>query len=366
MKDTLKRIYPIYAAYTGADKIAWALGMLYLYSQGFSFQELLFYSIIAFAIFPIYVLFQNTLHTKKMFNLFPIIRILSFITVFRFYHKFQLWIFAILAGLALVYFWVPFNMRYFTLVHNKKKAYMSAIYLAVGPISSVIIPGLAGFIAAGLTFQANLIIGSVLMLVPYLFIRKIDEKIIKYDIKKLIKKHKGVRTLIVLEGLYVTIPYSLIALFTLYFIESELKYGLFFSYLGLVGFFASLVMTKLSDRIRKRTIFITPLVFCASSSLVLLGLAKDLVWWSIATGLTGFFLVLLEPFMITLTMDLKHYTKELFISREIFLAIGRVICISLFVVSLYLFQTPKYAFILVALIFLAVPLVIKYKKLYQN
>lgn len=321
----ISKTYLVQVAFSLSEAIGYYLLFFYLYQIGHSFLEIISQSILFFSMPILYILFAKSFKTRNNIFISFGLGLIAYFIVYSLLPSLWLYVFAILRGFVLIFFYLGYNINIFSLIKKEDSAFSAGIYYSIFYILGIILPALAGFIAESFGIKKVFIVGAILLVLPAYFATRIKNIRIDYKINDAVKSLKKVNILIFIEGIWESVPYMAIGLYTLYFLQTPMKYGLFFSYLSFVGVIATLIFTKISDKLKKRTIFIYPLSVLLGIFTLFLFFAHDFQTWAILTGILGFLSVLTFPFMITVVLDKQRTVAEGMISRELFLNLGRVL-----------------------------------------
>jgi len=260
-------------------------------------------------------------------------------------------------------FWVVFNIAYFKMISHDHRA----LYYASSPVLSAVLPIAAGLLATKYSMNAVFFVGALFFLFAAVAAITLKNSTINYRFKDAFKSVKGVRTLCFVQGFWEVTAVIAIPLVTLYFIRNELAFGAFLSYLGIFGIIAALVMAKMSDKSKKRTLFIYPLVVVLAILTTSLFFARSFWLWGVFLGLFYFVMQMANPFFVTVVLDrAKHDIANSMIAREFMLNLGRFFgtAVLLFCVSVL---NEEYAFFFVSgVALLFYPAILYFKRLYSE
>ena len=358
-------LYSYNIAYSFAIMIGWSVFFPFLIKEGFTFYDLLLYNLIWF-VTPLFLLpFLSSMPTKKFFLITFLIRLFDPFLIWQFYFpKTQLYLLGIGTGLYLVFNAVPYAARFFVL-SKEKKAELSSVYFLMGPVLGIFLPILSGWIVQTYSFRVAVLIATVLLILPFVFVIKLKEKIIKTDLKRSFSYIKGLRTVLFLEGFWETTVFVLIPIWILFFLKEPLEYGAYVSYVALIGAIASLIVAKVSDKIKRRAFVIYPATIFLAVATFLLGFSSTLALLSLLIILMAFAQRLAWPFMITVYLDrAKDIQKGLF-AREFMLNLGRVSSILVVIGIYYYTGTLLYGFFVLGTAYLLYPLALWAKNHYR-
>jgi len=361
------KLYSLYASFVAADTFAWSLGYLYFYKQGIPFEWLFIFLLIIFGTIYLLVINSSKYNIRNMLLFSFSTRIFVLLLLSISFTKLLFYVIALLQGIAIFAYWVAFNTMYFRIPNNKNRAFLTAVYFLIFPFLGLILPTFAGSIAERYGYSLLFLTGAIVMLIPLILSFYIPSIEIKFDAHSAAVRHKKVKTLLILQGIYESVPLGAIPVFILLFIKSELNLGLFLSYLSLAAIIGSLIIAKLSDKYHSRKIFIYPLTILLAILTILLGLNSDNIYMFILlSGILSTIGVLVAPFFITIIFDSYKNITEAVIAREAMLSLGRFIGVLIILVSFSLLRTSSYAFIAIGLITLLYPYLVWKHKIYKK
>ncbi len=232
---------------------------------------------------------------------------------------------------------------------------------------NVFLPAAAGFIARDFGFRALFFSAAAINILALVFVKRTGkDRLLHFDIKKALKNTEGVRTLNMLEGIFEGILWTAVPLATISFITAEVDYGLFFSYLGLFGALAAVVLARMSDRLKRRTLFIYPTVMLLGISTILAAFSNTLILWAIANAAIAFIWALVAPFQVAVVLDKSKNLVDAMASREFFMNLGRVMGGFAAIVSLILFGLSEYSLVAAGITMFLYVHVLHTKKLYPK
>ena len=292
--------------------------------------------------------------------------LVAYFIVYNLLPSLWLYVFAVFRGVVMIYFYLSYNINIFTLIKKEDHAFSAGVYNSIFYVMGIFLPVLAGIIAESFGIKKVFIVGAIALVLPAYFATKIRNIQVNYKIREAVKSLKKVNVLVFIEGIWETVIFIGIGLYTLSFIQTPLKYGLFYSYLSFVGVIAALIFTRISDKIKKRTVFIYPLSILLGIFTTFLFFARDFQTWAILAGILEFLSILTFPFMTTVVLDKQRSVAEGMISRELFLNLGRVLGAVFIILSIVFLGSMLYSFILIGLIFLLFPYLVYKKRIYSK
>ena len=240
------------------------------------------------------------------------------------------------------------------------------MFNSINPILKLVFPVIGGLIIQSFGYSIAFI-ASAFTLLAVTSIASIQKtRKISFDYSSAIRRTKGVRMLVFLEGLESTVCIMLIPLITLSFIQKELVYGIFLSVVSLFGVFAAMIMTRRSDKVYERASYIYPTAILSSVFAILAAMSNSLLLWTIFVGLLTFTIRILSPFFEAVVIDARKSLVDSMHSREIFLSLGRAAGGGIVILSLVFFNSLKMPIIIIALATLAYPFLLSKKRIYKH
>lgn len=363
-KDITKT-YLVQVGYTISEIFGFSFIFLYLYLVGHSFFEIIAYNMIGFFIPILYLLFVRSFRTRTNIYISFVLGLVAYSILYTLIPSIWLYVFAMLRGIILILFYTSYNINIFGLIKKKDYAFSSGVYFSIFYSLGIFFPVIAGFIAESFGFKSLFIIGAVTLTIPAYFTSKIKNIQVNFILRNAIKNLRKINILVFIEGIWEIVPFMLIGLYTIFFIKTPLKFGLFYSYLSVVGIAANIIFTKMSDKIKKRTVFIYPLSILLGIFTMFLFYAHDFRTWAILTGIIEFLGIITFPFMTTIVLDKQKTVAEGMVVRELFLNLGRVVGISFVFLSLFLFDSLLPSFLIIGMIFLLFPYLVYRNGIYK-
>ena len=184
---------------------------------------------------------------------------------------------------------------------------------------------------------------------------------IKYDLSASFQAIKSTRLIVFLQGIWESLPFGIIPVFSLHFIKSPLYYGTFIAYLSLMSVIANLVLGHLSDKLQRRLAFLYPITLLMAVTTFLFPLVTaNLVFWLILTGVVQFLCPLFWNFSAAWFVDQHPDHNRSMPIRELVLAIGRIVGLFFAWISFRLEIIPTNIFYLLGAVMLLYPAVLFY------
>lgn len=421
MRSDFVKIYSLGAIIAFVDAFAWSFVYFYLYrGRGFDFGQILaFYALTCFVIGALILFIRNYkrsafLKTSLLLKV-AVYAAMPFITM-----PIQLYALAAVYGLSLVMFYIPFNTIYLELTVPGDRALKSTMQFALWAIFGATVPSLTGVVLEYYGYTPIFLISATILFFGFVLSTKIgnnkavkienneavkiesdntarveigkateavggsvikiesdkttnagngsaikteDNNAIKINIFEAVKKFKRLCPMIFFEGVWSSITGSTIPLVTLLLIQEKISYGLFLSYLGVFGGVSSIIIGGISDRVRKRALFIQAISIPLGLSALLVAFSGSFVEWLIFTALVSMLTFMLLPFTYTLVGDIStNNIGEGIVARELFLNFGRVLGGSVMLMGFLLYNDVKATLIVAGVVLLAYPLVVLFAK----
>lgn len=328
--------------------------------SGVGLEAMVLGSAISFTTAIIILMFFKSVNNLSWWRWAIIFAYLGILSIVKVNFIWQYFLFCLLIGSNTALYFVPYNIAHFQLTPKARTSFSAGVMFAVGPVISFVAPLASGWLA-----QVNYIYIwslSFLFFIASLLLVKFQTPIqIKIDIKGGYKYLRPTRLIVFLEGIWEILVFSLIPIFTLYFITTPLVYGGYLSYLALVGILANLFLGKLSDHHQNRLVFLIPTtVILAVTTIFFPAGIKSLPLWLIITGIIQFFSPLFWNFSTAWFVDLQPDHERSMPIRELILNVGRALGLLLAWINFQFQSPPTLIFYFLGGVMLLYPLVLLY------
>lgn len=291
--------------------------------------------------------------------------ILSFITfaiyillIIRLESVYQFYVATFFSGFATVLFFVYYNTAHFKNTAKDKIGRSSAVMFSVSPIISMLAPLVAGFLA---NYKYNLawIFSGIFFLIPFFLIRLQKNFSINCSLKNSFEEVSSTRIFIFIEGIWESLVFGIIPVYTLFFLKTPLNYTAFIAYLALISTLANILLGKFSDKIKKRVVFLYPITLLLAGITFLFPLAtENLMSWIIITSLVQFLLPLFWNISTAMVVDSHKDLGLAMLGRETPLISGRALGIAVTFLGFTLEKTPLYIFFFLGSVMIFYPMIL--------
>lgn len=358
----LKQIFTIQKLYISFEIFSFSMVMPFLFRH-FSFLQIMSGCLFIY-LSPLPLLyFAKRLFTKKLLFCSFVIRWLGVFVLVLKPGLPLMYLYFILNGLIIFFFWAPYNIRYFTFSHRMNRATSAGHFIIVGPILNTFIPFISGLIISTLGPWYIVAGSTVLMLVLVYKTSKLPQLVLPYTFKEAVKKARGLNTLKFIQGMWEAAS-MLTPLYALSFIQSELAYGSFLSYLGLVGVVATLFVTKFSDAQHKRMKFFFPLVTALGLVTLAIAFVESFALFAVTAGMMGVIRTITYPFFFAIILDRIHDKTAGMIVREFMLNSGRVAGVMVFLAVILFSGSMRWGFLILGSVLLVYPVLLLTRNFY--
>lgn len=322
----------------GSTSLLASLFEVYFFSIGLSLDHIILSTVCLFIPPAILIFFFKEIKPRSWIILSIILTILSSLLLIIIKDPNMLYVARLLIGIAMFFFWIPFNIIYYEL-RSGNNAFLGSLYYASMLCISLIIPGLAGLIVVtsgyDTLFFISIFFSFFSIPVTYIIIRD-DPK--PFHAIESITSVSALAPLLFIEGFSIHGILHTLAVMVLSYFKDPLEFGFFLS--GVTGFsiIASLLFSKLSDKAenRKHFLFLSGVGFFLAS--ISTYFARDAALFFIGFGAINFARSLLAPIALALVVDKTKNLSESFIGREFYLNTGRIIAIIMGFVLLIFFD----------------------------
>ncbi|MBN2498880.1 MAG: hypothetical protein JXR96_30095 [Deltaproteobacteria bacterium] len=364
-----RRIYALQVLIAVADAMGMSFMALYAVKRGLRLEDLLEAMTLAFAMPVILIALMRRARAKLSFCFAFAAKVAAYAIAFSGLGPCTLDLVYMSNALVLVFFWIPYNLEFFSYASERSRAFSGSLAMAVYPFVGCLVPPLAAHVWAAYGFGANML-AAVAVLVGAsahaLLNRSIRFRAFDYRIGHSLRKLVRYRALFLLQGIYEASVLVGVPVFTLLFIRTEVRLGVFFSYLGLLSMLATIALARLSDRTRRRTAFLYPTVFLAAGATMAMALGSSAPVWVGLAGLFQLSNILVVPFLISVALDAPVGGIDMWAGRELLLNLGRALGSVLMLIAYRALHDHRPAFLVLGAALLAFALLIHIQRIYPK
>jgi hypothetical protein len=364
-----RRLYLMQIFLAVADAMGMNFMMLYLVSGGFRLESLLLATTLAFSVPVLLIAGMRRARAKVSFSIAFVAKIGAYLVALFWLSPVTVSLVYVANALILVFFWIPYNLEFFSYATERTRAYTGSVAIVIYPLVALVVPPVAAYVWHTQGFRTNMLISVCILtgsVIYMLFNRAIKFRRFDYNIVDSLKSLKRYRTMFFVQGFWEATGFVGVPVFTLLYIETELKLGFFFSYLGVLSVIATITLARLSDRISKRTAFLYPTVILAAAATVALGLARSTLWWVALVGLLNFSTIMTTPFLIAVALDARVTGINMWAGRELLLNFGRATGAGLILAIYRTTGDYRPAFLVLGLALLVYPALLHLKGIYTK
>ncbi len=246
--------------------------------------------------------------------------------LFLFPEPFAAYAYRLILGSTMFFFWVPFNTAYYGFSKGNN-ATLGAIYASMLPVISLLLPAFSGWLAANIGFHVLFLLAMVSFAICFILTSILlkEDKEHRYDLIESLKSMPGLRSIIFIEGfsitgiLSVTLPVML-----LLYLDTPVEVGLFLSLATIFSIISTFILSNLSDKYKRRSIFLIPSVIGFAIAAAIGSQSNDLVMFFLAFGMANFFINIFTPMALALAVDNTKRLSDTMVGREFMLNLGRL------------------------------------------
>jgi hypothetical protein len=364
-----RRIYFMQVLLAVADAFALNFMALYLVRLGYGLDQIFLAATLGFSLPVLVIALMRSARAKISFSVAFAAKITAYLIALVWLGPATMKFIYISNALVLVFFWIPYNLEFFSFATEKTRAYSGSIAIAIYPLVGLAVPALAGYTWHSHGFTMNMMISVSILAastIYMLFNKAIKFRRFDYSIREALGSLMRYRVLFFLQGFWEAASFIGVPLLTLLFVRTELKLGLFLSYLGALSVVSTIMLSRLSDRRGRRTTFIYPALVLTGAATISLYFAGTVFWWVLVVGAVNFLGVLTTPFLIAVALDAKVTGINMWAGRELLLNSGRSVG-GLVLLAVYRFtDSPRVAFVFLGCGLLAYALVLHLKQIYPS
>ena len=360
--NELGQIFNLQKLFTAFEIFAFSM-LLVHFKRHFTNAEIVLGYIVLFATPLPFILFARKIRTKAFLVAAFAIRL---VCVFVYLARPTLPVMLLYYfgnGLIIFYFWVPYNIRYFLLSHSSKRATSAGHLIVVGPILNTVVPLASGLVIARLGIAYLVTSASILGVILIYKATRLPGLDIPYTFGDVLKRSHGLRFLKFIQGIWEAGNMA-IPLYGLRFLQGELQFGTYLSYLGLVGVVGALIVSRFSDRQARRLKYFFPFVMALALLTMALSWAETLGRWTVLSGLVSVASTMTYPFLFAIVLDKIEDKAGGMIAREFMLNSGRVLGYAVMLALLVATGSMRWWFLFTGAALLVYPILLVAKKLY--
>ncbi len=364
-----KRIYAFFFTYMAAMYLSQTLIIFWLYQKGFGFSDLIDYGLITYltALVGIVFLPKIKMSAKRAMFYGIISSMLIVLVLIKIWNPGQLYLSAIFSGLNVIFFWIPCNAMFFIFSSENKRGTNSGMYFLITPIIGLTLQPLTGIIAEKFGFEVMFLVGFCTYLIPIMLLKFLPDFEWNLNLREDFSKIKF-NWATFFQGATSRINYSLVPIFSLFFLKTPREFGNFFGYLAIVAGIASVLNGYISDKIKNRKVFFYLFTSLAVLSFLPLPFIKNIYYWGLFAGISSLCMNLANPFWLTFNLD---YYKEVGVSktmalRELFLNSGYIFTLLVVFLVYHFTASAKIGFTIIILLCCVLPAASYFQGVYRT
>lgn len=343
--------------------------VFWLFKNGYNFSDLIIYSLGVYVVALAGIVFlpKITMSAKSAMFWGIFFSALIILVLIKIWSPAQLFLSAIFSGLNVIFFWIPYNTMFFKFSSENKRGTNSGMYFLITPIVGITLQPLAGIFAEKFGFEIMFLIGFCSYLIPIILLKFLPDFEWNLNVREEFSKIKFNWSTF-LQGATSRINYSLIPIFSLFFLKTPRQFGNFFGYLAITAAVASVLNGYISDKIKNRKAFFYFFTFLAVVSFLPLAFVRDVYYWGIFVGISSLCMNLANPFWLTFNLD---YYKEIGVEktmalREIFLNSGYIFTLLVVFLVFHFTSSTKISFLVIILLCCLLPIISYFQGVYRN
>ncbi len=360
--DELRRVFNLQKLFIAFELFAFSM-LLVHFKRHFSFEEIIAgYMVVFLAPLP-FIFFTRKVRTASFLITAFAVRWACLVVYLLKPSLPVMLLYYFANGVAIFYFWVPYNIRYFLLSHSTNRATQAGHLIVVGPILNTFVPLASGLVIVKLGTPWQIGASSVLAAILIYKAARLPKLDITYDFREVLRKSRGLRFLKFIQGIWES-GNMVIPLYGLVYLRGEIQFGTYLSYLGLVGVVGALIITRFSDRQARRLKYFFPFVTALGILTISLSSAGTLGRWTVLSGLVGIVSTMTYPFLFAVVLDKIEDKAGGMIAREFMLNVGRVFGYAVMLGLVALTGTMRWGFLFSGAVLLIYPALLLMKKIY--
>ncbi|HAO65012.1 TPA: hypothetical protein DCQ44_03480 [Candidatus Taylorbacteria bacterium] len=255
----------------------------------------------------------------------------------------QYYIASLIAGIASCLFYLFYNIRYFSEQKEDKTYGHAAQFFNILIIISLIAPFLSGLIGS-LNFSYVAVLTLFFFLIALVVARSLPDQPYSFSMAQSYRSAYGAKLIIFLNGLYDSLGWGIITVFTLRFIQTPFSFGAFASYLAIVALISNYLVGKVGDKFKKGHVVVAVSSLLAFVSIILMGFSSTSFYaWIIANGVMKFISPIFSSTTLGLAIDRSADKLMMLHAREMLMNFGRFVGLAIAGLMMY-FSAPGFWF----------------------
>lgn len=350
--------------FSWADSFSFSVLKPHFLNQGLSIEQMILGSLYSFISTCLLMIFINKISSRLSWRLAFIACFASILLFVKINNSGQYYLASMISGFIVPLFYVAYNIAHYQLTPRHRTGFSSGIMFSIFPIVGLIAPLAAGWLAE-INYLYIWVLSGIFFTATFILTKFQTNFTIQYNLLAGFRTIKATRILLFLEGIWETLAFGIIPIFSLHFIKSPLYYGTYLAYLSLMSVIANLVLGHLSDKLQKRLVFLYPVtILMALATFTFPLVTTNLIFWLILTGIIQFLCPLFWNFSTSYFIDIHPNVLIIMPIRELVLNIGRVLGFIALAINFKFETTPTYIFYFLGLVMLLYPAVLFYNTRY--
>ena len=325
LSDRFSKLMAVYLLWMASWILAGSLFEVYFYGLGLTMQEIVltaaFWGFGSLLITP----FFKKIESRKFMLVGIAIGFLSAVLLYFLNVKEAGYLFRFMISLTHLTFWIPFNITFYEFRKNNNAA-LASIYYSVGPLLTLLLPGVGGYIASVFGYSQLYLLSMAAYAITFIVaFMLLENKKYEYDLMESIKSIKGLRTIIFLEGFAAAAMVQVTAeTMLLKFADTPLEFGVIISVATAFSIIASVLTAKISDKRKRRRELLILSAIALGIAGIITGISNGIAQFFIGFALINFLKTVFFPFPFALAIDNSKNLVKTIVGREYVLNIGRV------------------------------------------
>lgn len=358
MSKRSQYLFLLFIAYAWFQNFSKAILPTHYLSEGLTLSNQMMGSLMGFLGEGLLILVLGKYSSKLAMRLGIIAWVVNLMLVMTIKSDLQFYIASAIGGCSTYLFLVIYYIAHFNNTKQENRGISSSLLFVIPTLIGFIAPLIAGYLS-----QVNniwvWIVSTLSFAIAFWLVKFQDDFKMEVSFKKSLSELKKTRVLLFIEGVWETLMFGIIPIYTLFFIKTPLGYGIFLSYISLVSVLANFALGKLTDKLKKRSVFLYPVtIILAITTIMFVFVTHDIKLWIIAVSVIQFFVPLFWSLATALVVDAHPNLKVAMPGRELLLGSGRMFGLLLAYLSFIYEKTPQVIFILLGLTMFCFPTVL--------
>jgi hypothetical protein len=323
----MKRLFQLQAINAFGEFFSFGFFYMLMFRHGIQYANIVITFVLLFLVSCVSIATLPRYNFRKSIRFGLLLKFICYAMLVYPISQYTFLVAAIIYGLSMRYFWVPYNGLFLAATQSSNRATSSTRLFAFYAVFGAVFPWLGGILIERFSYSLVFSGGAIVTLFGIWFVSRFPPagsyRYVSFNNAAAFKKLAG---FVLPEGMWQGVIWMSIPLSVLFLRKSESVFGLLLAFLSSMGGLASLIFGVWSDRKMNRRI---PLLLSAAGATLFtfaaIFLTFSMLYIGLAFGAAYFCIYTMYSFTFTICKDLVPDSTQAMATREVMLTGGRVI-----------------------------------------